>query len=177
MSRIGKREVVIPKGVEVESAGQRIRAKGRLGERDIVLPSDVTISLSSESVQIKPRIPSKRSVQMWGLSRTLVQNLVTGVDTGYTKTLEINGVGYRAAVQENTLVLNLGYSHPIRYPIPEGITIKTEKPTTISIHGNDKQVVGQVAATIRNFRKPEPYKGKGIKYTDEIIIRKEGKKK
>ena len=178
MSRIGKKPVMVPPGVEVQIEGQQITAKGPLGERGLRLPPEVLIERDGDrSIQIKPRQTSKRSFQMWGLSRSLVQNLITGLHTGYTKVLEINGVGYRAAVQNEILILNLGYSHPVRYPIPQGVTVKTEKPTMISIHGADKQQIGQIAAILRAFRKPEPYKGKGIKYLEEVIPRKEGKKK
>ena len=177
MSRIGKRPVTLPDGFEVQISGQNLNVKTPSGQKSLRIPSEISIEQVDRSLELKPRQSSKKSAQLWGLSRSLVQNLITGLHSGYTKILEINGVGYRAAVQDDTLILNLGYSHPIRYPIPQGIEIKTQKPTQISIHGSDKQQVGQIAAILRSFRKPEPYKGKGIKYADEVIIRKEGKKK
>jgi large subunit ribosomal protein L6 len=143
----------------------------------MVVSKDVEALLDGDSVLVKPRDESKRSRMLWGMTRNMIRNMVTGVATGYTVNLEINGVGYRAAVQGKVLNMQLGYSHDINYPIPEGITIKCEKPTAISISGADRQKVGQVAAEIRGYRKPEPYKGKGIKYDHETILRKEGKKK
>ena len=162
MSRIGKHPVPIPAGVDVTVNGQQVSAKGKLEDGKVV---------------VSPRSDTRRARIMWGTSRTLVNNLLVGVSKGYTVNLEINGVGYRAAVQGAELVLQLGYSHDVKYPIPEGITIKTEKPTLVSISGRDRRQVGQVAAEIRSFRKPEPYKGKGIKYDTEVLLRKEGKKK
>jgi len=177
MSRIGKNPVAIPQGVEVKLAGQIISAKGKLGQGSLTLVDDVSAEMKDGKISVLPRGESRRARNMWGTSRTLVNNLVHGVATGFTENLEINGVGYRAAVQGKELVLQLGYTHEIKYPIPAGVTMKTEKPTTISITGPDKQQVGQIAAEIRAFRPPEPYKGKGVKYESETIIRKEGKKK
>ena len=177
MSRIGKNAVPLPDGVTVNVAGQEVTAKGKLGQLSITLNQAVLAELDGNQVWVKPRDDSKRSQTMWGLSRTLVNNLVTGVSKGFTVNLEINGVGYRAAVQGNSLNLQLGYSHDINYPIPEGITVKCSRPTAIEISGTDRQKVGQVAAEVRAFRKPEPYKGKGIRYVGEYVRRKEGKKK
>ncbi len=177
MSRVGKTPVEVPGGVEVAIDGQVITAKGKLGVLTYELTRDVSAKLEDGRVTIEPRDESKQARAMWGTTRSRVQNIVTGVSEGFSKELEINGVGYRAAVQGATLHLQLGYSHDIDFPIPEGISIKCEKPTSISIFGADKQTVGQVAATIRAYRRPEPYKGKGIKYANEVILRKEGKKK
>ncbi|MEE8296583.1 MAG: 50S ribosomal protein L6 [Hyphomicrobium sp.] len=177
MSRVGKNPVEVPSGVEVSIAGQAIAAKGKLGSLEYEATSDVTISLEDGKVIVRPVGDSKRARSMWGTARSRVQNLVTGVTEGFKKNLEINGVGYRAQVQGANLVLQLGYSHDVIFPIPEGIEIKCAKPTAIAISGIDKQQVGQVAAVIRGYRKPEPYKGKGIKYSDETVVRKEGKKK
>ncbi len=177
MSRVGKHPVELPSGVEVAVEGRTVTAKGKLGQLAYQATDEVTVVLADGKVVVKPVDESKRSRAMWGTARSRIQSMVTGVSEGFTKQLEINGVGYRAAIQGSTLGLQLGYSHDISYPIPEGITIKCEKPTSITISGADKQRVGQVAAEIRAFRKPEPYKGKGIKYADEIILRKEGKKK
>ncbi|WP_448189877.1 50S ribosomal protein L6 [Azospirillum sp. sgz301742] len=177
MSRIGKHPVAVPAGVDVRVDGQTVTAKGKLGQLSLTLIDDVLASLEDGAVVVKPRNDSKRGRVMWATSRTMVNNLVTGVSQGYTVNLEINGVGYRAAVQGKELVMQLGYSHDVKYPIPEGISIKCDKPTAISVSGYDKQKVGQVAAEIRAWKKPEPYKGKGIKYETETILRKEGKKK
>lgn len=177
MSRVGQKPVEVPSGVEVAVKGNLVTAKGKLGERSLELLDMVSASLEEGSVVIKPADESKQARAMWGTSRSLVQSLVTGVSEGFTKNLEINGVGYRAAVQGKTLNLQLGYSHDISYPIPDGIEIKCEKPTMIAVSGADKQRVGQVAAEIRAYRPPEPYKGKGVKYAEETILRKEGKKK
>lgn len=177
MSRVGSSPVTVPDGTDVQISGQLVSAKGKLGELAVELPSDVEVTQDGSDIHVKPRSTSKRARMSWGTSRALVNNLVTGVTDGFTKTLEITGVGYRAAVQGNTLNLQLGFSHDVNFPIPEGITIKCEGQTTIVISGADKQAVGQVAAKIRGYRKPEPYKGKGIKYEGEVIIRKEGKKK
>ena len=177
MSRVGKAPVAIPKGVTVEIAGRNVTAKGKLGQLSVTLDDEVSAELADDSIVVKPKDLSKRSRMVWGLSRNLVKNIVTGVGEGYQINLEINGVGYRAAVQGKNLNLQLGYSHDITFPIPEGITIKCEKPTAISIAGADRRLVGQTAANIRELRKPEPYKGKGIKYANETIRRKEGKKK
>ena len=177
MSRVGKNPVEVPSGVEVTINGNLIAAKGKLGALEYEATDDVTVTLEDGKVVVQPVNSSKKARSMWGTARSRVQNLVTGVSEGFKKDLEINGVGYRAQVQGQTLVLQLGYSHDVNYPIPQGIDIKCEKPTSVSISGMDKQRVGQVAAEIRGFRKPEPYKGKGIKYADETIVRKEGKKK
>ena len=177
MSRIGQSPVAVPSGVTVDIAGQIVTAKGKLGEISVTLVDDVEISQEKADLLLKPRGDSQRARTMWGTMRSLVQNIVTGVDKGFAINLEIVGVGYRAAVEGKELVLQLGYSHEIRYPIPEGILITCERPTTIAVTGADRQKVGQVAANIRAFRKPEPYKGKGIRYVDEYILRKEGKKK
>ena len=177
MSRVGKNPVEVPSGVEVTVSGNLVAAKGKLGRLEYEAANDVTVALEDGKVVVKPVDETKRSRSMWGTARSRIQNLVTGVSEGFRKDLEINGVGYRAQVQGKTLVLQLGYSHDVNFPIPEGIEIKCEKPTSIAISGADKQRVGQVAAEIRAHRKPEPYKGKGIKYADEVILRKEGKKK
>jgi large subunit ribosomal protein L6 len=177
MSRVGKNPVKVPSGVTVNVSGQEVTAKGKLGQLSMIVSKDVEALLDGDSVLVKPRDESKRSRMLWGMTRNMIRNMVNGVATGYTVNLEINGVGYRAAVQGKTLNMQLGYSHDVNYPIPEGITIKCEKPTAISISGADRQKVGQVAAEIRGYRKPEPYKGKGIKYDNETILRKEGKKK
>jgi large subunit ribosomal protein L6 len=177
MSRIGKHPVPVPNGVTVQVSGQEVTAKGKLGQLSLVLSEEVQATMEENKVVVLPRNDGRRARVLWATSRSLVNNMVNGVDKGFTKELEINGVGYKAAVQGKELVLNLGYSHDIRYPIPAGITMKTDKPTSITISGADRQKVGQVAAEIRGFRKPEPYKGKGIKYADETIRRKEGKKK
>ncbi len=177
MSRIGKHPVVLPKDVTVQLKGQTITAKGKLGTASVTLASEVSAKLEGGKVAVMPKDKSSRARSMWGVSRTLVNNLVQGVDKGFSTHLEINGVGYRAAVQGKVLNLQVGYSHDVAYPIPEGITIKCEKPTSVTISGYDRQRVGQVAAEIRAFRSPEPYKGKGVKYADEVIRRKEGKKK
>jgi len=177
MSRIGKKPVAVPSGVTANVSGQTISVKGPKGTLQLTLPEDVTAKLESGAVQIDPRSDSKRARAMWGTSRSLLANIVTGVSKGFERRLEITGVGYRAAVQGKNLQLQLGYSHDISYPIPEGITIATPKPTEILVTGIDKQKVGQVAAEIRDYRPPEPYKGKGIKYAGEYIFRKEGKKK
>lgn len=177
MSRIGKNPVPIPSGVTVNLAGQVLAAKGKLGELTVKLVEEVDGRIEDNMVYVSPRDNSKRARSMWGTMRTLVESAVIGVSEGYTKNLEITGVGYRAALQGKNLQLQLGFSHDVIYPIPEGITMTCEKPTSISISGADKQRVGQVAAEIRSYRPPEPYKGKGVRYADEFIIRKEGKKK
>jgi large subunit ribosomal protein L6 len=176
MSRVGQKPVVVPEGVDVRVVGLTVTAKGKLGERSITVTDDVTVKLEDGRVWVAPADDGKRARTMWGTTRSLIGSLVKGVDEGYTRILEINGVGYRAAVEGNTLNLQLGYSHPINFPIPEGIKIATER-NVITISGNDKQAVGQVSAKIRSYRPPEPYKGKGVKYRDEVIHRKEGKKK
>ena len=177
MSRVGKKPVAIPSGVTANIAGQTINVKGPKGALQLMLPEDVTATLESGAVQINPREDSKRARAMWGMSRALLANIVTGVTKGFEKKLDITGVGYRAALQGKNLQLSLGYSHEVLYPIPEGIAITTPKPTEIVIAGIDRQKVGQVAAEIRDFRPPEPYKGKGVRYSGEYIFRKEGKKK
>ena len=178
MSRIGKNPVPIPAGVNVAIAGQVITIQGKLGKQALTLHGDVAASVDAGKVVLKPRSMSKRARALWGTSRALINNGVKGVSAGFTQNLEINGVGYRAQIEGKNLNLQLGYSHDIKYPIPEGITIKVgEKQTTIAITGADRQRVGQVAAEIRSLRKPEPYKGKGIKYDNETVRRKEGKKK
>jgi large subunit ribosomal protein L6 len=177
MSRVGKHPIALPSGVSVEVNGQQIKAKGKLGELFLELPEKVSLVVNDNQITVSPVDESKEARMRWGTSRNLVRNLVQGVHEGFTVNLEINGVGYRAAVQGKELVLQLGYSHDVHFPVPHGITIKCEKPTSVAIHGMDRQKVGQVAAEIRSFRPPEPYKGKGIKYNDEVIVRKEGKKK
>jgi large subunit ribosomal protein L6 len=177
MSRIGKKPVELPSGVSASVSGQTIEVKGPKGARSFTATDDVTISVEDNVVKIDPRGSSKRARQQWGMSRTMVANLVTGVTSGFKKELEIQGVGYRAQMQGNTLKLNLGLSHDVDYVAPEGVTVTAPKQTEIVIEGIDEQKVGQVAAEIRAWRKPEPYKGKGIRYKGEFIFRKEGKKK
>jgi large subunit ribosomal protein L6 len=177
MSRIGKNPVPIPAGVQVELVGQLLNVSGGKGKLSLPISADVTATIADGAVTIAPKDESKHARAMWGTTRALVNNMVTGVSTGFTRTLEINGVGYRAAVQGKVLNLQLGYSHDIPYPIPDNIQIACERPTMIAVSGADRQRVGQVAAEIRGYRPPEPYKGKGIKYADETIRRKEGKKK
>ena len=177
MSRIGKKPVALPKGVTASVEGQTVKVKGPKGALSVVLPDEVSVKLDQGQIKVDPRSETKRARSQWGTSRTLVANLIAGVTKGFEQRLEINGVGYRAAVQGKNLQLALGYSHDVVYPIPEGITIVTPKPVEIVITGIDRQKVGQVAAEIREFRPPEPYKGKGVKYATERIFRKEGKKK
>ena len=177
MSRVGKYPVPLPQGVEVTLQGRTLVAKGKLGELKLPLTDDVDVEVENNQVAVKPRRDDRRSRTMWGTTRSLVNGVVTGVSAGFAKNMEINGTGYRAAVQGKDLVLNLGFSHEVRYPIPEGIKITCDRPTAVRVEGADKQRVGQVAAEIRAFRGPEPYKGKGIKYENEQILRKEGKKK
>jgi large subunit ribosomal protein L6 len=177
MSRIGKRPVAVPSGITAKVAGQTVKVKGPKGTLEVVLHDDVSVALDGDRIKIDPRNETKRALAQWGTSRTLIANLIAGVTKGFEQRLEINGVGYRAAVQGKNLQLALGYSHDVVYPIPEGITIATPKPVEIVISGIDRQKVGQVAAEIREFRPPEPYKGKGVKYANERIFRKEGKKK
>ena len=177
MSRVGKNPVAVPSGVTVAVDGRLVTAKGKLGELKLNLGDQVTAKLQDGKLVCAPVNDSKKARMQWGTTRNLMRNMVQGVSQGFKRNLEINGVGYRAAVQGKMLQLQLGYSHDINYPIPEGIQIKCEKPTAISITGFDKQKVGQVAAEIRSYRGPEPYKGKGIKYDTETIRRKEGKKK
>ena len=177
MSRIGKKAVPVPAGVTASVNGQLVSVKGPKGELKVVLNDQVLAKLETGGIKVDPRDKSKLARSSWGLSRTLVANLVTGVTVGYSKTLEISGVGYRAALNGKALQLNLGYSHDVIYNVPTGIEIKVPKPTEIVVSGIDKQRVGQVAAEIREYRGPEPYKGKGVKYAGEYIFRKEGKKK
>jgi len=177
MSRIGKKPVALPAGVSASVSGQTIEVKGPKGTRSFSATDDVTLAVEDNVVSITPRGMSKRARQQWGMSRTMVANLVTGVTTGFKKELEIQGVGYRAQMQGNTLKLNLGLSHDVEFVAPEGVTVTSPKPTIIIVEGIDDQAVGQVAANIRAWRKPEPYKGKGIRYKGEFVFRKEGKKK
>lgn len=177
MSRVGKYPVSVPAGVTVALQGRKVMAKGKLGELSFDLTEDVDVEIAGSEVAVKPRRDDRQSRTMWGTTRSLINSIVIGVSQGFTKTLEINGTGYRAAVQGSDLVLNLGFSHEIRYPVPTGIKITCERPTSVKIEGSDKQRVGQVAAEIRGYRGPEPYKGKGVRYDNEVILRKEGKKK
>ena len=177
MSRIGKKPVTLPAGVSASVSGQTIEVMGPKGTRGFSATDDVTLSVEDNVVSITPRGMSKRARQQWGMSRTMVANLVTGVTSGFKKELEIQGVGYRAQMQGNTLKLNLGLSHDVEFVAPEGVTVTSPKPTIIIVEGIDDQAVGQVAANIRAWRKPEPYKGKGIRYKGEFVFRKEGKKK
>ncbi|HLF59087.1 MAG TPA: 50S ribosomal protein L6 [Alphaproteobacteria bacterium] len=177
MSRVGRAPVAIPEGVTVAITGQNVIATGKGGRLSMILGEEVSAEVKDGKVVVTPREMTKRGRMVWGLSRNLVKNLVTGVAEGFKVNLEINGVGYRAALQGKNLNLQLGFSHDVIFPIPEGITIKCDKPTAISISGADRHLVGQVAANIRALKKPEPYKGKGIKYETETVRRKEGKKK
>ena len=177
MSRIGKKPVPVPSGVTANVQGQTVSVKGPKGVLTFVVDDSVAVVLDKSEIKVDPRNETKRARAMWGTSRALIDNMVTGVTQGFEKKLEINGVGYRAAVQGKNLQLALGYSHDVVYAIPEGITVATPKPTEIVVSGIDLRKVGQVAAEIRRYRPPEPYKGKGVKYADEFIFRKEGKKK
>lgn len=177
MSRVGQAPVEIPQGVTVTFADNILSAKGKLGDLSAAVPSSIAVSIENNVILFSPKTKSKDAQRLWGTTRRNVHNAVLGVSQGFTVNMDINGVGYRAAVQGRILVMQLGYSHDIQFPIPEGIEIKCEKPTTIQVHGRCKQAVGQVAAQIRSYRQPEPYKGKGIKYENETIVRKEGKKK
>lgn len=177
MSRIGKNPVKLPSGVTATVSGQTVEVKGPKGVRSFTATDDVNVVMEDNAVRVSPRGSSKRARQQWGMSRTQVANLVTGVSEGFKKELEINGVGYRAAMQGKVLKLSLGFSHEVNFDTPDGVTITSSKPTEIIVEGIDQQLVGEVAANIRKWRKPEPYKGKGIKYKDEFIFRKEGKKK
>jgi large subunit ribosomal protein L6 len=177
MSRVGKKPVAVPSGVTATVDGQMVKVKGTKGELSFRVPDDVSVAFEDGAVSVNPRDTSKTARAKWGLSRAQVANLVEGVSKGFEKRLEINGVGYRAAVAGKVLKLSLGYSHDIDYEIPAGVTITTPKPTEVVVTGIDKQKVGQTAAEIRDYRGPEPYKGKGVKYSDEFIFRKEGKKK
>ena len=177
MSRIGKKPVAIPAGVTARLDGQSIAVKGAKGELEFTAPNEVRVTIDGGVIHVAPHGEDKRARAMWGTARARIQNLVAGVTKGFEKKLEISGVGYKAAVAGKNLQLSLGYSHDVVFPIPTGVTIATPKPTEITIAGIDKRQVGQVAAEIRAFRRPEPYKGKGVKYADEFIFRKEGKKK
>ena len=177
MSRIGKKPVTIPSGVTANIADGVLTVKGPKGTLTLTLRDEISYTVEGDTILVKPANDTKSARAFWGMQRTLVDNLVTGVTQGYTKVLEITGVGYRAYAQGKNLKLQLGYSHDVDFPVPEGIEIKTPDNTTVEISGIDKQKVGQVAAEIRRWRKPEPYKGKGIKYRGEFIFRKEGKKK
>ena len=177
MSRVGKRPVTIPSGVTANVEGQTVKMKGPKGQLQFVVHDDVEVKFESGEVKVAPRVETNRARAMYGTARAQVANLVEGVTKGFEKKLEITGVGYRAALQGKNLQLALGYSHDVVYPIPEGITVTVPKPTEITIVGSDSQRVGQVAAEIRGYRPPEPYKGKGVKYAGEFIFRKEGKKK
>ena len=177
MSRIGKYPVEIPAGVQVAIANGLVTATGKLGEQKMPLSDLVEATVDGNKVVVKPRTMETRNRMMWGTTRAVIAAMVEGVSKGYTKSLEITGTGYRAAVQGKNLEINLGFSHPVVYPVPEGIKITCERPTSIKVEGTDKRLVGQVASEIRAFRPPEPYKGKGARYTDETIRRKEGKKK
>ena len=177
MSRIGKKPVELVKGVSATISGQTIEVKGPKGTRSFTATDDVTLSLENDAVKVSPRGTSKRARQQWGMARSMVENLVIGVTTGFKKELEIQGVGYRAAMAGNVLKLSLGYSHEVNFDVPKGVTVAVPKQTEIVVEGNDPQAVGEVAAQIRDWRRPEPYKGKGIRYKGEFIFRKEGKKK
>ena len=177
MSRIGKKPVVVPAGVTAKVDGQLVQVKGAKGQLEFLVPDEVSVVQQDNALKVDPRNETKRARALWGTARARINNIVVGVTAGFEKKLEITGVGYRAAVQGKTLQLALGYSHDVNFPIPAGIAIATPKPTEITISGMDKQQVGQVAAEIRALRGPEPYKGKGVKYANEFIFRKEGKKK
>ncbi|KZL21178.1 50S ribosomal protein L6 [Pseudovibrio axinellae] len=177
MSRIGKKPVPVPSGVTATINGQNVIVKGPKGELSFVVNDLVSVDMTDDGIRLDPRNQTKNARSLWGMSRTMVANLITGVTSGFEKQLAITGVGYRAQVQGKTLNLALGFSHDVKFDIPEGVEIKCPKPTEIVINGIDKQQIGQVAANIREYRPPEPYKGKGIRYADEFIVRKEGKKK
>ena len=177
MSRIGKKPVSVPSGVNASISGQTLSVKGPKGTLSFTATDDVTITMEEGSIKVTPRGSSKRARQQWGMTRSMVENLTVGVSTGFKRELELVGVGYRAAMQGKDLKLSLGYSHEVIFEVPAGITVSSPKPTEVIIEGIDAQQVGQVAANIREWRKPEPYKGKGIRYKGEYIFRKEGKKK
>ena len=177
MSRIGKKPVPLTKGVSASVSGQTIEVKGPKGTRSFTATDDVTLAVAGETVTVTPRGTSKRARQQWGMVRSMVDNLVTGVTTGFKRELEIQGVGYRAAMAGTTLKLSLGYSHEVNFAVPDGVTVSAPKQTEIVVEGIDEQLVGQVAANIRDWKRPEPYKGKGIRYKGEFVFRKEGKKK
>ncbi|WP_045391705.1 50S ribosomal protein L6 [Falsirhodobacter sp. alg1] len=177
MSRIGKKPIDLPKGVTASVSGQTVEVKGPKGTRSFTASDDVTLTLDEGSVKVTPRGTSKRAREQWGMTRSQVENLVIGVTTGFKKELEIQGVGYRAAMNGNVLKLSLGYSHEVNFEVPQGVTVTAPKQTEIVVEGIDQQHVGQVAANIRDWKRPEPYKGKGIRYKGEFVFRKEGKKK
>jgi large subunit ribosomal protein L6 len=177
MSRVGKNPIALPSGVEANLAAGQLRVKGKLGESTYAVPDTVTVEVANGAIVVLPKAKTKLARTVWGTTRANLNNIVQGVSTGFTVNLQINGVGYRAAMQGKDLVLQLGYSHEVRFPVPAGITITVENQTQVMIKGANKQLVGQVAAKIRGYREPEPYKGKGIKYVNETILRKEGKKK
>lgn len=177
MSRVGKNPVLLPQGVTCQIEGQEIKLKGKNGELTALASKEVVLTFENNEILVRPRDDSKQARMLWGTWKNQIKNMVTGVHEGFTVRMDINGVGYRAAVEGSSLKLQLGYSHDVMYPIPEGIKIVCEKPTAIAVSGANRQQVGQVAAEIRSYRKPEPYKGKGIKYENEKIVRKEGKKK
>jgi len=177
MSRIGKQPVTLPDGVSASMSGQTIEIKGPKDTKSFTATDDVTIVVADGKITITPRGQSKRARQQWGMTRTVIANMVHGAKDTFRKHLEIRGVGYRAAVQGNILKLNLGYSHDVDFEVPAGVTVTAPKPTELVVEGHDKQLVGQVAANIRDWRRPEPYKGKGVRYRDEYIFQKEGKKK
>ncbi|MEM9122586.1 MAG: 50S ribosomal protein L6 [Pseudomonadota bacterium] len=177
MSRIGKQPIEVPKAITASVDGGAVKVKGPKGELSFKTVEDVSVSFDEGVIQVTPKDDSKRSRAMWGMQRTLIANMIEGVSNGFTKELEINGVGYRAQMKGKDLQLNLGFSHDVIYKVPDGVQIATPKPTEVTISGADKQLVGQVASEIRSYRPPEPYKGKGVKYKDEFIFRKEGKKK
>jgi large subunit ribosomal protein L6 len=177
MSRVGKYPVPVPAGVTVTLSGKTLTAKGKLGELSLALTDAVEVEVETNQVAVKPVGSDRRARTLWGTTRSLINGMCVGVSSGFSKSMEITGTGYRAAMQGSDLVMSLGFSHEIRYPVPAGIKITCERPTAIKVEGVDKQKVGQVAAEIRGYRGPEPYKGKGVRYTDEVILRKEGKKK
>lgn len=177
MSRLGKKPVALPKGLTVAVSGQTVKVKGAKGELAFTVPDNVELKQEADTLVVSPREETKQAKANWGLSRAMLNNICVGASEGFTRRLEINGVGYRAAVQGKSLNLSLGYSHEVLYAIPDGVKVETPKPTEIVVTGTDKQKVGQVAAEIRAYRGPEPYKGKGVKYAEETIFRKEGKKK
>lgn len=177
MSRIGKKPVEIPSGVSASVSGQTVEVKGPRATRSFTATDDVTVAMGDGAITVSPRGPSKRARQQWGMTRTMIANMVQGVSAGFRKELEISGVGYRAQMQGATLKLNLGYSHEVSFDVPQGVTVACPKQTEIVVEGTDEQLVGQVAADIRAWRTPEPYKGKGIRYKDEYIFRKDSKKK
>jgi large subunit ribosomal protein L6 len=177
MSRIGKKPVTLVKGCSASISGQTIEVKGPKGARSFTATDDVTLTIDGDTVKVTPRGTSKRARQQWGMARSMVENLVTGVTVGFKRELEIQGVGYRAAMNGSNLKLSLGYSHEVNFEVPKGVTVSSPKQTEIIVEGIDQQLVGQVAANIREWKKPEPYKGKGIRYKGEFVFRKEGKKK